>query len=487
MPKTPLPMTGGFYTSRSRPISSQECSNLYVHVNEGGGLSQESLFGTPGITQLATSGGVLEVNRSSHVMAGISYFVNGANLYRLTRTTSGSGIDSFALDSLGAISGSGRVSMTDNGTQLMVLVPGGNGYIWNEGTSTFTQITDPDFTANGNPQHVVYIDGYFLITTDSKKFIISALNDGLSYNALDFGSAEADPDDIVAPVVVNNQLYICGGETLELFRNAAATTGAGFPFIRVDGGVVSTGVFAAFSVVNAAGTFFFIGGDANDEPRIFVFSGGDAIVISTDAIDSLLEELTDTQLGDVFSWTYTQNGTTFIGWTLPSTVVVYDTKSKRWHERKSFDVIDDVSNEFRWRANSVIKAYGRILVGDNQDGRVGALDLDVYDEYGQNILRTLATIPFSNVGNAIRVPSIELTVESGVGNDIDESPLISMERSLDGKTWSPRRERKIGKKGQYGRRSIWRRNGRAARFEVFKFTMSAKVKVVFIKLEANIV
>ena len=336
-------------------------------------------------------------------------------------------------------------------------------------------------------QIVVYIDGYFLITTDSKKFIISALNDGLSYNALDFGSAEADPDDIVAPVVVNNQLYICGGETLELFRNAAATTGAGFPFIRVDGGVVSTGVFAAFSVVNAAGTFFFIGGDANDEPRIFVFSGGDAIVISTDAIDSLLEELTDTQLGDVFSWTYTQNGTTFIGWTLPSTVVVYDTKSKRWHERKSFDVIDDVSNEFRWRANSVIKAYGRILVGDNQDGRVGALDLDVYDEYGQNILRTLATIPFSNVGNAIRVPSIELTVESGVGNDIDESPLISMERSLDGKTWSPRRERKIGKKGQYGRRSIWRRNGRAARFEVFKFTMSAKVKVVFIKLEANIV
>ena len=99
MPPTSLPLTGGFYVSRSLPISAQECSNLYVHINEGGGLADESLFGTPGINQLATSGGVLEVNRGSHVMAGIAYYVNGGELYRLTRTISGTGVESFALDS----------------------------------------------------------------------------------------------------------------------------------------------------------------------------------------------------------------------------------------------------------------------------------------------------------------------------------------------------------------------------------------------------
>lgn len=485
----PIPITGGFYESRSLPISSQECKNLYVHVNKGGGLAPESLYRTPGIEQLATSGDGLHVNRGAHVMDNIAYFVNGTGLYRLTRSVSGTGVESFALDNIGTIAGSGRVSMADNGTQLCIVVAGtpSVGYIWNEGTTTFATITDPDFTANGNPQHVVYIDGYFLFTTDSKKFIISALNDGLSYNALDFGSAEADPDDIVAPVVVNNQLYICGSETLELFRNAGETTGAAFPFLRVNGGVISVGVFSAFSLVNAASTFFFIGGDSNDEPRIYAFSGTGADVISHDGIDTLLEQLTDTQLSNVFGWTYSQGGTTFIGWTLPTTTIVFDTVSRRWHERKSFDIIDDISGEFRWRANSVIKAYGRIIVGDNQDGRVGSVDLDIYDEYGQNILWSISTIPLANAGNSFSVPSIELTVESGVGNGTDADPLISMDRSLDGKSWTMRRERRMGKKGQYKNRCIWNRNGRAARFEAFRFSGSAKVKTVLIKLEADIV
>lgn len=489
MPVAELPITGGFYVSRSLPISAQECSNLYVHINEGGGLAPESLYGTPGLNQLATSGSFDRANRGSHVMAGIAYFVNGENLYRLTRTISATDVESFALDSIGVIPGSGRVSMADNGTQLEIVVAGSPsaGYIWVEDTATFSTITDPDFLANGNPQHVVYIDSYFLLTTDSKKFIISAINDGLAYNALDFGTAEADPDDIVAPVVVNNQLYICGSETLEPFRNAAATTGAGFPFLRVEGGVISNGVQAAFSVINAFGTFFFIGGDANDEPRIFVFTGADASVISTDAVDTLLEALTDTQLSAVFAWTYSQGGTTFIGFGLPTVTIIYDTKSKRWHERKSFDIVDGVSNEFKWRVNSVVKAYGRILVGDSIDGRVGEADLDDFDEYDQNIIRRIATVPFSNTGNPISVASMELTVESGVGNDVDEDPGVWLERSVDGgKTWSDPITRKLGKKGEYKHRVIWRRLGRAARFEVFRFSMSAKVKPVFIKLEADI-
>jgi len=35
--------------------------------------------------------------------------------------------------------------------------------------------------------------------------------------------------------------------------------------------------------------------------------------------------------------------------------------------------------------------------------------------------------------------------------------------------------------------AIWRRNGRAARFEVFRFTMSDSVKPVIIQLTAEII
>lgn len=455
---------------------------MYVHINQGGGLSPESLFGTPGALQLATSGIDQQVNRGSHVMDGIPFFVNGSSLYRLDRTVGPQGGESFSLTILGTVEGEGRVSMADNGTQLCILSPGGKGYIYNE-SAIFEEIIDGDFRANGNPQHVIFIDEYFLFTTDTKKFIVSALNDGLSYNALDFGTAAADPDAIVAPVVNNNQLYICGSETIEVFRNQG---GANFPFVRVEGGAISTGAFAAFSIQSSADTFFFIGGSENDAPSAYVLSGGGVSIISTDAIDGLLAELSEDQIENVFGWHYSQNGSFFVGWTLPTTTIVYDLTAKRWHERKSFAVVNNVAEEFRWRANSVTKGYGRILVGDALDGRVGELDLDHFDEYGQNIIRVVSTLPFSNLGSSIRVPSIELTVESGVGNATDPDPLISFDWSKDGKTYTDKRERSFGRIGDFIRRLIWRRNGRFPRMAVFRFTSSDKVKQVWIKLKANI-
>ena len=60
--------------------------------------------------------------------------------------------------------------------------------------SPFLPITDAGFKANGVPEQVVFIDSFFLVTTDSKKFIRSDANNGLSWNALNFFTAEADPD-----------------------------------------------------------------------------------------------------------------------------------------------------------------------------------------------------------------------------------------------------------------------------------------------------
>jgi len=121
------------------------------------------------------------------------------------------------------------------------------------------------------------------------------------------------------------------------------------------------------------------------------------------------------------------------------------------------------------------------------DGRVGELDPDVYTEYGSAIIRRVATQPFQNNMQSVFFPSLELTVESGVGNADVTDPQITLERSKDGKTWSDPISRSIGKIGQFSRRAIWRRNGRASRFEVFRFTLTDAVKPVIIQLTANII
>ena len=473
-----LPITNGFYVSNSLPISAQECTNWYVVVESAPALAQETLRGTPGIEQVETSGTILQANRGCHTMAGVPYFVNGTKLYRLDQTQV-IPTEVYDLVELGTVAGTARCSMADNGTQILVLVPGGNGYIYNQVTDTFSQITDPDFTANGDPQFVVFVDGYFVVSTDTKKFIISAINNGLSWNALDYGTAESDPDNIVAPIVFKNQLFISGSQTFEAFQNIG---GSDFPFQRT-GLFLDKGVFSPYSLVNTQDTFMWVGGGQNESPAIWSFAGNSTQKISTVAIDFILKSLTDTQLANIYAWTYSQNGAYFIAFALPNSTLVYDHASKRWHERKSYIEGEQVG----YRVSGFIQAYNQIFCGDIIHGRIGHLNPYLFTEYEVAIIRTVATQPFQNNMQSIFVPSLELTVESGVGNSSVVDPVIAMDRSVDGKTWSDQRLRKLGKIGEYNRRAIWRRNGRASRFEVFRFTLSDAVKPVIIQLTANIV
>jgi hypothetical protein len=479
MAKVELPIANGSYESDSLPISAQRCVNWYPNIVQTSGLTQESLFGTPGALQLATTGTVAQVNRGAHVKNGIPYFVNGDALYVLNRTINPDQTESFSTTSLGTITGSGRVSMADNGTQLMILVPGGDGFIFDENAGTpFQQITDLDFTANGNPQHVKFVDSFFAVSTDTKKWIISAINDGLSWNALDVGTAESDPDVIVAPIVARNQLFITGSETTEGFQNRPA--GAGFPFIRSNI-FLDKGCFAPFTLTKTSGSFIMIGGGENETPAVWLFSGNNFSKVSTTAIDNLLSDASDEEIEDAFSFSYAQKGAYFVGFTFGQNTFVYDLVSQRWHERSSHINESDLS----WRISAIVTAYGRVLVGDLIDGRIGELLSECFTEYGEEIRRIVTTQPFSNVGNSVKVPMIELTMESGVGNSDRADPMVSMEISDDGKIFEFQRVRSIGKIGKYDTRQIWYRNGRAPRFRILQFRMSDPVKPVIIKLEAK--
>jgi hypothetical protein len=95
-------------------------------------------------------------------------------------------------------------------------------------------------------------------------------------------------------------------------------------------------------------------------------------------------------------------------------------------------------------------------------------------------------MPFAANGNSFSISSLELTAESGVGNGAVTDPQIRMRRSLDGgKTFKDETTRSLGKVGEYERRAIWRRQGRASRFEMFRFTMTDAVKPAIVKLQAR--
>lgn len=476
-----LPIGNGFYVSESFPIAAMLSTNCYPNIVQARGLSQQTSLGTPGINELTNTGIVRQINRGMHVKNDIAYAVNGSLLYRIDRTTV-DGVDSFGTTALGTITGTGFVDMADNGTQLIILVPGGDAFIYNEDDGTpFQQITDGDFTASGNPLTVEFMDGYFLLTTDQKKVIASAINNGLSYNALDFASAESDPDRISGQVIHQNQQFIFGTQTTEVKNNQGAPSG--YPLTTVKGYVFDKGTKSPFSIVKTSGSFMMIGAGVNESPAIWQFTGSGYAKVSTTAIDNILQRATDTQIAEAFAYSYAQKGAFFIAFNFAGRAFFYDEITKLWHERTSID------NELviPYRVNSLITAYGRVIVADSIDGRIGELDVDLYREYGENIRRIITTANFWNLTGPIRVASVEATIESGVGNSDEPDPQIGISFSDNGgKSFSYERRVSMGKIGEYTKRQIWYKQGRANRMRMWKITMSDPVKFVLISLTANV-
>lgn len=470
---TEVPIATGFYEDESKPIAAQECTNWIPRIQVSGvPQTKPTLIGTPGISLFATT-----VNdkfaRGAFVQNDIAYSVNGNNFYRINS-------DGTATD-LGTIVGTGRVSMASNGTQICIVVPGSTGYIFTVAGGLVT-ITDVDFTTTLGPsEQVVFKDGFFIHFKDQKYFI-SALNDGLTYAALDFGTAEVDPDKITGIHINHNILYVGGTNSIEPIQNIG---GAGFPFQRIEGAVIQKGVVSKFSLIEFANTFVFVGSGLNEEPSVWQYSAGNVIKISSGAIDKILRTLTTTQLGVIFSTTYASRGGFFVSFHLGDRTLTYDASTKMWHERKSKDGEGRLIN---WRVNNIICAYGVNLVTDNTSGKIGKLDDDVFSEYGTSIQSTVSGAFLQNMNDRFNISEMEVTCESGVGNSVSpgDDPQIIRKFSDDGGfVFSNSTNRALGKSGEHNKRQIWRREGQVTRTRVYQFTIDEPVKKVIIKLEVD--
>ena len=445
MPMLTLAISTGFYQSPSLPLSAQRCINWIPIVPEtdSKALSERALLATPGITQFANLGG--DPNRGAQVMAGTPYFVNGNSLFSVDSAGSST--------NHGTIPGTGRVSMANNGTFLVVLVPGTNSkaYVFDKSDSSLTKITDGDWAKSDT---VVQKDGYFIFTSnDGTKFFISNLNQPLVYTGLDFGSAEINPDPIVAAHVNHNELFILGEDTIEIFQNVG---GSGFPFTRVQGANIQKGCHARHAIVEFDNTFLFVGGGLNEESAIWRVSGSSsAQKVSTDAIDYAIQEFTDEEIAEAFAITFAHGGQFFAAFTfestrIPSKTFVYNATTSAhigrqvWHELQT-GITDD-----RWRVQAIVKAYGKLLCADNVAGKIGYLDRTAATEYDDTILRQITSQPFHGDGLPIFSGDLELTLENGNGLTTGQGsdPQIRYDFSDDGgRTFSSQFSRSMGKIG----------------------------------------
>lgn len=477
MARVPLPIPFGFYQSESLPLSAQRCINWIPTVPQGEALNNRALIMRPGMKQFAnTNAGAC---RGAWVLSGVPYFVCGTSLTSI----SSSGV----VSTHGTITGMARVSMADNGTNLVIVVPGGDAFVWN-GTDLVT-ITDPDFKPSSA---VVFKDGFFVFAaSDGKTFFHSAINDPLSYDALEFGSAEISSDLIVSVHVNHNELYVPGELTIELFQNVGGT---GFVFQRINGANITRGSDSKYGTVDFDGAFVFMGGGVNEKTAIWRAIGSSSTQkISTDAIDNAIQKFTKEEIANAFSMTYSEKGQMFAIFTfnsdrIPGRTFVYNGTASALAQTHVWFELQSGVTDGPWRCNAMVKAYGKMLCGDAVDGRIGELDSGTYDEYGEVIFQQAATSPFSQNGTPVFAGEFTATFEAGVGLTIGQgsNPVVRMDFSDDGgRTFSSEFSRTLGKIGEYGHDAIWRRQGRFPDQRVIRLTKTDPVKGNLIRLAAT--
>jgi len=500
------PILGSAYVARSINAADNRMVNLFPEIIPEGGKEPAFLNRAPGLTKLATVGtGPI---RGLWTFNGIGYVVSGSELYKIT--------SNYGATKLGDVSGTGPVSMADNGTQLFIAC-GGPSYIYNSLTNVFVQITDPDFPG---ALTVGYLDGYFVfIEPNSQKVWVTALLEGTSVDPLDFASAEGSPDNLVGMIVDHREVWLYGTNSVEVWYDAGNQD---FPLQRIQGAYNEIGCAATYSVAKLDNGLFWLGADARGQGIVYRANGYTGQRVSTHAIEYAIAQYPI--ISDAVAYTYQQEGHAFYVLTFPSANAtwVYDVSTQAWHERAAF------SNGLflRHRSNCQMAFNSKIVVGDFANGNLYAFDLDVYADNGspQKWLRSWRALP-TGQNNLTRTAhhSLQLDCQSGVGINnsagtdpsflttedglflITESgdyllavsgdsftigfdPQVMLRWSDDGgHTWSNEHWATLGKIGVYQQRVFWRRLGMTLKLRdrVYELSGTDPVKIAIMGAELH--
>lgn len=468
------PILGQSYVARSVNAAASRMVNLFPEMVPDGGKEPAFLNRAPGLRLLATVGtGPI---RGEWQLGSYGYVVSGNKFYKID--------SSWAATELGTLTSNyGPVSISDNGTQIFIAA-NPDGFIYNTQTNAFGIITDPDFPGAVT---VGYLDGYFVFNEpQSQRVWVTQLLDGTSIDPLDFASAEGAPDNLVSLIVDHREAWLFGSNSVEVWYDAGNPD---FPLQRIQGAFNEIGCLAPYSVAKLDNGVFWLGSDARGKGIVYRATGYTGQRVSTHAVEWQIQQYSD--MSDAVAYTYQQDGHAFYVLIFPTaeTTWVYDVSTGGWHERAGF-----TNGAFvRHRSNCQMSFNNEIVVGDYENGNIYALDLETYADNGaiQKWLRSWrALAPGQNNLKRTAQHSLQLDCQAGVGLNSGQGsdPQVMLRWSDDGgHTFGNDRWRSMGKIGQYGYRTIWRRLGMTTKLRdrVYEISGTDPVKIAITGAELS--
>lgn len=461
-------LVGPTYQQRSLPFDAQRTINFFP-VFDQFGKEVSALYGTPGLKLFSTTTASLGSRQAFTSSNGRCFFVIENKLFEINAV--GSSFDRGTLNT-----STGNVSMDENDTQLGIC-DGNNLYVFTYATNAFAEVTDPDLPSSVG--FLTAIDNYFVVNElGSGRFFISALGDGSSWDALDFATAESNPDKLLCVKNALGQLWLFGSITTEIWTNTGASD---FPFSRISGAVMEAGILAPHSAQDVENSIYWLGSDKYGQGIVYRANGFVPQPVSTEPINVAIKRAANPEL--ITSWVYQEDGHTYYALTGGGleTTLVYDISTQQWHERS----YNNAGTPAQHLGQCTTFAFGKQLVGDRRNGKIYEMSLDELSDAGESIVSERIYTHLSDNNRRIRYNEMEISMEVGVGNSTVLNPVISMQLSKDGaKTWSNWFNTPIGAVGKYQTKVTFRRLGIAEQM-TFKVRLSDQVKKVLIGAYLN--
>lgn len=459
---------------RSTEQGQQRLVNMFPHIitpaageapiKSTEGKKQILLYTTPGLKAFADSG--LSNGRALYQLNNVLYAVFDQNVFSCD--TAGT------LTTLGSISTTTGVVKMVGGPENICIVDGTKGYSYTPDTGVFAEITDtnfPDACTN-----IFYMQGYFIASVpDTQLFQISAINDCTTWSSsglAQVASKTGYSDNIVTPFVLNEQLWLIGEETTEVWYNSGAAL---FPFEQISGAFSEYGIAAKHSVALCKNTLIWLAKSKRGSLEVVIANQLIPTSITTKALAYQLS--TYTTVSDAEAFNYQDEGHNFYVITFPTAdkTWVYDIDENLWHERSSYYS----AAAHRWLPRAYSFFNNKHYVIPFNDGTILELDMDTYTELGSPIYRTVQSFPLYQSENRVAITKLILDVEKNCGIN-GGSEQITLEVSRDGGyTFEAGTSLAASRYQDYTSRVVWRNLG-TARSWVFRFTTSDPIKWIFL-------
>lgn len=420
---------------KSPNVTANQLQNCYYEFQPEKDKTTVAIYGSPGLE--------LFIDKGDTPWRGLLPFPGNSKLYGVHRGTFYEINNAGVITSRGTIgTTSGRVDICDNGTEIAV-VDGQEIYVYNTSTPATPIAAVADVDRPTSPNTCCFQGGRILTDEDGTgQFKGSDTYAATSWQALNFATAESNPDPVIRVINYRGNVPLFGSYSTETWSNVG---GSGFPYAKVTGADMEYGLASRWSVAKFMGSYAFLA--QNREGQVFVarLDGYNASRISNFELDYIINSYSTKS--DATGFGYMLGGHPMYQLNFPTQGVswLFDGSTNYWSKLT-------YNGTGRHRAEFGVDFLNQTIVADYSNGKLYRLKQDVYTDNGVAIQRQLTGRHIFSDNKMLKLERLEINGEIGSGlvSGQGSDPQMVLQLSKDsGHTFGTEMYSTWGKVGEY--------------------------------------